>query len=303
MTPNPYLRRLGFADEDRVVILHADDVGMTQASVAAFADLVGDGLISSGAVMVPAPWFPAAVALARDNPQADLGVHLTLNSEWDAARWGPVSTRSPSYGLMDREGYFFRTRREVEDAADLDAVRLEVRAQVARAVAAGLDVTHVDSHMFGLLHWKFLGAYRQVAREYRVPLFMTRLSRAVLRERGVDDATADALERMLAERTAAGLPTVDHLEVLSLRAAADRLEMAKMRLAALPAGLTHFIIHPAHDTPELRALAADWPARVADFRTFMSHELRDFVRDQGIHIIGYRALRDEMRRPFSLVAS
>ena len=297
MAPNPYLRRLGFADTDRVVILHADDVGVSQASVVAFMELLDVGCVSSGAVMVPCAWFPTVAAYARRSPQVDIGVHLTLTSEWETARWGPVSTRDPTSGLVDGAGYFYRTRRQVEEAADLDAVRLEVRAQVARAVAAGIDVTHVDTHMFTLMHWKFLGAYRQVAREYRVPLFMTHLRRDSLRERGMEAATVAALERMVADRAAAGLLTFDHVDLLPLAEADNRLELTKARLAAVPPGLTHFIIHPSLDTPEARALSPDWPARVADYQTFMSRELRDFVRDQGLHVIGYRAIRDAMRRP------
>lgn len=296
MVPNPYLRRLGFADTDRVVIIHADDIGVSQASVAAFTELLDFGLVSSGAVMVPCAWFPAVAAYARRSPQADIGVHLTLTSEWETARWGPVSTRDVTSGLVDGAGYFYRTRRQVEEAADLDAVRLEVRAQVARAVAAGIDVTHVDTHMFTLMHWKFLGAYRQVAREYRVPLFMTQLRRDSVRERNMDAATVEALERMLADRAAAGLPTFDHVDLLPLSVADNRLALTKARLAAVPPGLTHFIIHPSLDTPEARTLSPDWSARVADYHTFMSAELRDFVCDQGLHIIGYRAVRDAMRR-------
>src|SRR5215207_9167184 len=109
MTPNPALRRLGFADSDRVAIIHADDIGMCQASITAFADLSAFGLISSGAVMVPCAWFPSAAAASRARPDDDLGVHLTLTCEWDACRWGPISTRDPESGLIDAEGYFYRT--------------------------------------------------------------------------------------------------------------------------------------------------------------------------------------------------
>ena len=297
MAPNPYLRRLGLADTDRAVVIHADDIGVSQASVAAFMELLDFGLVSSGAAMVPCAWFPTVAAYARRVPQADIGVHLTLTSEWDMARWGPVSTRDPTSGLVDGAGYFYTTRRQVEEAADLDAVRLEVRTQVARAVAAGIDVTHVDTHMFTLMHWKFLGAYRQVAREYRVPLFMTPLRPDSVRERGMDAATVEALARMIVDRTAAGLPTFDHVDLLPLSQSDNRLALTKARLAAVPPGLTHFIIHPSLDTPEARALSPDWPSRVADYETFMSRELCDFVRDQGLQVIGYRALRDAMRRP------
>src|SRR5689334_9771443 len=109
MTPNPALRRLGFAASDRVAIIHADDIGMCQASVTAFAELSAFGLVSSGAVMVPCAWFPAAAADSRAKPAADLGVHLTLTCEWDAYRWGPISTRAAESGMIDDEGYFYRS--------------------------------------------------------------------------------------------------------------------------------------------------------------------------------------------------
>ena len=95
MTPNPALHRLGFADDDRVAIVHADDIGMSQASVAAFADLGAFGLISSGAVMVPCGWFPAAASLGRANPGYDLGIHLTLTCEWDATAGGQSRRATP----------------------------------------------------------------------------------------------------------------------------------------------------------------------------------------------------------------
>jgi chitin disaccharide deacetylase len=102
--PNPVLKKLGCSNADRLVIIHVDDVGMCQASIAAFEELWQAGIISCGAVMVPCPWFPQAAAYARNNPQADLGVHATLTSEWQTYRWGPVSTRAPASGLMDAEG-------------------------------------------------------------------------------------------------------------------------------------------------------------------------------------------------------
>src|SRR5215208_5950011 len=106
MMPNPALRRLGFADNDRVAIIHTDDIGMCQASVTAFAELAAFGLISSGAVMVPCGWFPAVAADSRANPGYDLGVHSTITCEWDVYRWGPISTCDSASGLIDAEGYF-----------------------------------------------------------------------------------------------------------------------------------------------------------------------------------------------------
>jgi hypothetical protein len=106
---NPYLSRLGYGPEDRVVVLHADDIGMCHATLPAYVDLLEFGLISSAATMVTCPWFPQAAALCRAQPEADMGAHLTLTCEWDDYRWGPISTRDYASGLLDAEGYLHRT--------------------------------------------------------------------------------------------------------------------------------------------------------------------------------------------------
>jgi len=296
MTPNPVLKKLGFADDDRVVIIHADDVGMCHATLLAFADLVDFGLVSSGAVMVPCPWFPAAAAYCREHPQADVGVHLTLNSEWDNYRWWPVSTRDPASGLIDTEGYFYRQQEPVQQQADTAVVQAEIAAQVERALASGIDVTHIDTHMGTVAHPKFIPAYLQLARQRQLPALMLRLDEAGWRAIGLDGEVVAFAARFVAQLEEQGVPMLDHLsQELPLDQHEERVELAKKLFDSLPPGLTHFILHPAQDTPELRAIAPDWRSRVADYQAFMSRELRDHVRDIGIHVIGYRTLRDLIR--------
>ena len=300
MPPNPILRKLGFADDDRLAIIHADDIGMCQATLPAFADLLDFGLLSSGAVMVPCPWFPQVAATCRQNPQIDLGVHLTLTSEWDSCRWGPISTRDPASGLIDEEGYFYHRSEGVQEHGDPEAVQLELQAQVARALAAGIDVTHVDTHMGAVVCTRFIPAYVQSALQHRLPLMILRLDDAGWREMGLDGETAAFATQFVRQLEAQGLPLLDRLEVLPLDRPADRVEQAKEAFDALPPGLTHFVIHPAQDTPELRAITPDWQSRVADYRAFTSRELRDHVRDSGVQVIGYRALRELMRSDAAL---
>ena len=295
MRPNPILKKMGFADDDRVVIIHADDIGMCQASVAAFSQLADAGIVSSGAIMVPCPWFLEAAAYARSHPQADLGVHLTLTSEWETYRWGPVSTRDQASGLLDAEGCFYRTRPEAQEHADPEAVQVEMTAQVERALAAGIEPTHVDTHMGTVAHPKFIGQYVQLAFQYHLPPMLPRLDKAGLIERGMDPVSAAGAAELLPQLEEQGLPLLDSLSTLELDAPDERLEQAKQALAHLPAGLTHFIIHPSVDTPELRAITPDWRARVADFHTFQDESLLRFIHDQGIHIIGYRDVREAMR--------
>ncbi|MEJ2208293.1 MAG: polysaccharide deacetylase family protein [Anaerolineae bacterium] len=296
MNPNPVLKRLGFADDDRVVILHADDVGMCQASLTAFAELVDFGLISSGAVMVPCPWFPAVVAYCQKHPGVDLGVHLTLTSEWDAYRWGPISTRDPASGLLDAEGYFHHRSEEAQESGDPAAVQAELEAQVGRALAAGIDVSHIDTHMGTVAHPKFMAGYVQLALQHRLPAMIPRLDEAGWHEMGMEDEMAALAAQFVAQMEAQGMPLLDGLVGLPLEEEpGDRLAVAKEELGALPPGLTHFIFHPAVDTPELRAITPRWRSRVADYETFRSEELRAWMRDEGLHVVGYRALRALLR--------
>lgn len=296
MNPNPILKKLGFAVDDRVVIIHADDIGMCQATLPAFADLVDLGLVSSGAVMVPCPWFPQAAAYCREHAWVDVGVHLTLNSEYDSYRWGPISTRDPASGLIDEEGCFHRRQEPVQQQANPAAVQAEIAAQVDRALAGGIDVTHIDTHMGTVAHPKFIPSYVQLAQQHNLPALMLRLDEAGWRAIGLDSEFATFATQFVAQLEEQGVPMLDHLsQELPLDQHKDRVEIAKTIFDSLPPGLTHFILHPALDTPELRAIAPDWRSRVADYQAFMSEELRDYVRDIGIHVIGYRALRNLMR--------
>ena len=294
MTPNPALRRLGFADSDRVAIIHADDIGNSQASVGAFAELATFGLVSSGAVMVPCSWFPAAAADSRATPDADLGIHLTLTCEWDACRWGPISTHDPESGMIDAEGYFYRTTELAQAHGRPEAVARELAAQIERALAAGMRPTHVDTHMGSVYSAAFLPAYLDVAQRYRLAPMFFRDDEAGWRVRGADAETAAIMAQLSRQLEDAGVPLLDNIAMMPLDAPDDRIGQAKRMFEGLPPGLTHFILHPSHDTPELRALAADWPSRVADLQAFMSEALRAHVRDIGIQVIGYRALQELM---------
>jgi len=292
-SPNPVLRRLGFGPTDRVAIVHADDLGMAQGSVPAFEELAAFGIVSSGSVMVPCPWFPAVADFCRRHPQADVGVHLTLTSEWDSYRWGPISTREAASGLLDDEGYFPRTVAEVQAQARVEAVAAEMEAQVARALAAGIDVTHVDTHMGTVAAPQFIPAYIQLATAHGLPPMVPRYDEQQWLEFGLDAGTAALASGLVEGLEAMGVPLLDHLTGLHLNDETDRLDLARATFDALPAGLTHLIIHPAKDTPELRAATpTTWRARAADYQVFGSEELRAYVRSTGVQIVGYRAVRD-----------
>jgi chitin disaccharide deacetylase len=295
MKPNPVLKRLGLRDTDRVAVLHADDVGMCQASVEAFRQLDEFGLVACGAVMVPCPWAPVAGAYARANPRTDLGVHLTLTSEWQHYRWGPISTRDAQSGLMDDEGFFPRRSDALQASADPTAARRELEMQVERAIAMGIDVSHVDTHMGTVLHPKLLPAYMDIALKRRIPGMIFRWDEATLMHQGLDGETAGLMARQIEALEANGVPLLDGMFGMPLDQPDQQFERAKQAFANLPAGLTHFIIHPSVDTPELREIANDWRARVGNFETFMREDLRAYIEEIGVTVIGYKTLRELMR--------
>ena len=283
---NPFLQRMGFAATDRVVIVHADDLAMSWATISAFSSLLEHRLVSSGSVMVPCPWFRAFADWRKQHPQADVGVHLTLTSEWSGYRWGPVSTRDPSSGLIDHEGYFHNKKESVVQNAEAEAVWVELRSQLEMALQADIDPTHIDSHMYIGMEPVILPHFARLAFEYRLPAF-------ILREKpgGVLDEKTKLSIRQYEED---GLPIFDNLR--TMRHPGSPLEKAMKAFSDLPAGLTCVILHAAVETEELHAILPGWRGFVDDYEAFSSPELIRFVRNQGIIVIGYRELRDEMRR-------
>ncbi len=287
--------RLGFAASDRVAIVHCDDIGMCHAANQGAFEALTHGPASCGSVMVPCPWFPEAAERARRDPSLDLGVHLTLNAEWSHYRWGPVAGAAAVPSLVDADGYLYRTTLETVQRASPAEVELELRAQVERARAAGIDVTHLDSHMGTCLYPPFLEIYSKLARDYRLPVFAVRPDPATLEGRGLAGAAplfarlADALE-------AAGIPVLDGFDDRSLHFAPGQgAAHNEARLARLGPGVSYLICHPARAGEELDAISDDAHMRDFERRFYGGEAGRRALETEGIRTIGMRALRDLVR--------
>jgi len=282
---NPVLRELGFAADDRVVLVHADDVGMCGASVDAFFELAGGELPLSGSAMVPCAGFAEVAQRCRGCDDVDIGVHLTLTSEWDGYRWGPITTCDRASGLTDDEGSFHRNQ-SAWTSIDRTTARAEIEAQVDRALAAGIDVTHVDTHMCACLHPSLADDYLALARARGVPVLVTRQPGwlAALSPERVERCERD------------GLPVFDDFRMLALDEPAEGgLGRAKRAFEELASGMTVVVAHPAADTPELRATAPDWRQRVEDFEALGDPRLARHLSALGVQLIGWRVLRELVR--------
>ena len=269
--------RLGYRSDDRLLIVNCDDLGSTHAANLGIYEALRDGIATSATLMVPCPWARDAAARYRGE---DIGVHLTLNAEYDLYRWGPI-TQAPS--LLDGDGGFPRTLSDVWDHADLDEVRRELRAQVERAILWGFDVSHLDSHMGSVqLRAEFFDVYLDLAVEFRLPI---RLS----------DASTERLIGFPFRQLAAdeGVVFPDHFIYIGGVGSRRALERAVMDLEP---GVTEAYVHPAVETPELRAAISDWAARVDDHDLVTKdHALRAMLDRVGVHLVGYRQLRDAQR--------
>jgi hypothetical protein len=295
MSINPMMEKLGFSNNDRAVIIHTDDIGMCHASVQAFKDLWQFGTITSGAVMVPCAWFPAVAQMCRENPEMDMGVHATLNSEWDVYRWRPLSTHDQASGLLDADGYFHQWHQAVYDNAKVEAVDLEVNTQIERALSAGIDVTHVDSHMGTIMSPLFIQSYIRAAASRLLPNMLPRLDAEGIGMMGAGEEERIAYAPIMQQLEMMGVPMVNGILGMPLEHGDDHITVAKKLFDEVPVGITHFILHPSIDTAELRAIAPDWRARVANYNAFMSDDLKQFIEQEDIKLIGYRQIRDAMR--------
>jgi predicted glycoside hydrolase/deacetylase ChbG (UPF0249 family) len=270
---------LGYPPDSCLLIITCDGLGVCHAANAGVYSAIREGMGRAAGLLVPAPWAREAAARYRGE---DVGVHLTLNAEHDLLRWGPI-TYCPS--LLDGDGGFPRTVEDLWDHADTDEVRRECRAQIERAIYWGFDVSHLSCHLGALeSRPEFFDVALELAVDFGLPL---RLPDAT------DEARLGFPVRELAAEERVISP--DHLiRVGGARSTAGALDQL---LAGLRPGVTEVVLRPAMDSAELRAVVPDWPARVADHDLAMtSDSLRVLTSRAGVHLIGYRQLRDLQRR-------
>ena len=278
---------LGYPPDTRLLIVNADDFGMCHAENAATIDGLDRGAFCSATVMVPCPWFNDVVAYARSNPAADVGVHITHTSEWEGYKWGPVAGPGSVPSLVDARGYFPPDVAGLYTRACLEEIERETRAQIDGALAAGIDVTHLDSHMGTvMLAPAYHALYVRLAAEYRLPIRMS--ARAHVEAMGMGDVIT------LADRL--GVLAPDYLWLGGPARPQDTERYWTALLRRLKPGVNELYVHAALDTPELRAITGDWAQRPADHAFFTAPSTESLLRELSIVRVGYRAIRDLQRQ-------
>jgi len=291
---------LGFAPEDRLLILHADDFGITTGSNRAIMDLLRENAITSASLMVPCAAMAEAAAYCRDNPAADVGLHLTLTSSENYA-YGPVYRERPLRSLTTPEGFFPHHAGELEQHADPEEVRLELTAQIETALARGVDLTHMDNHggsLLGLFHGRdFLEIVFDLCVQYGLPFhFPQRIVEQPFfseeqKQRFAARITYAEERGILLIDDAAGLP----YETPPARDDAELAGQLREELGKLQPGITQFVLHPAQVTEDLLALTPHYLRREQELRMMLDPGLREWMEGERIHLLGWRAIRDLQR--------
>ncbi|MFZ5719347.1 MAG: ChbG/HpnK family deacetylase [Pseudomonadota bacterium] len=279
MTDASLAERLGHGPDARLLIVNCDDLGSSASANRATAAALAAGTATSATLMVPCPWALDGVERCR---AGGIGVHLTFTCEYPTYRWRALTAGA---SLHDAQGYMPATAAAVWETADLDEVRAECRAQIDQALAWGVDVTHLDTHMGTMqLDPRYFEIYLELAEHYRLPLRMA-------------GARAEAQigfpgRAMAAER---GLVFPDHLTSISLENARSGRTFDEL-LARLRPGVTEVYFHPVEDGPELRAYDLEQPdGRVADHLLLTSPDLPARIAAAGAVLIDFTPLRDLQR--------
>jgi predicted glycoside hydrolase/deacetylase ChbG (UPF0249 family) len=281
--PKSLAEKLGYSPDARLLIVHADDVGVTHSVNAATIKALETGLVNSASIMVPCPWFPEIADYAKSHPGADLGLHLTLTSERVYYRWGSVASKDKVPSLVDENGYFHHDWTSATRINPKE-VELELRAQIDRAYSMGIRPTHLDSHQYRLFDngKELFEVVVRIAHDYHLPVFVARdwfADRPYLQSGlGTSDIVID--------HTVTIEPTVPP---------AKWADFYKNAMKNLQPGVTEFVIHLGYDNDELKAATRErdtWGAawRQRDFDFFTSQEFRQLLAEQNIKLITWREI-------------
>ncbi|MEX1241246.1 MAG: polysaccharide deacetylase family protein [Cyclobacteriaceae bacterium] len=295
--PGTWADRLGFPPGKRVIIFHADDIGMCEEANEAVIPLLKRKEIQSAAAMPPCPAFEDAIEWAKANPDADIGLHLTLNSEMKSPRWGTVADPKSVPGLLTPEGVLWRRQSEVVEHATGDEIERELRAQIEKTLRMGYRPTHLDSHMgtvFGTAD--FLEVYLKLAEDYHIPAMVIHDPEAMehfMKYVSLPPPTA-AQKQLIADYS---LPKLDnYLAIKSAKTYPEKKALFFETVRSLEPGLIEIIFHPQVKSERSESITASWQQRVWEAELFSDPEVQSFLDDERILLTNWKEIMQRFEK-------
>ncbi|WP_264525092.1 polysaccharide deacetylase family protein [Flavobacterium sp. N502536] len=278
-------QKLGYPENTKLLIIHADDAGLSHSENQATIQTLQNGFVNSYSIMTPCPWFFEMANFAKNNPQYDCGVHLTLTCEWENYKFGPVLPLSEVPSLTDANGHFYKSRADFKNHAKPSEIKKELTAQIERALQFGIQPTHLDSHMCSIgVTPEILEIYKELGRQYKLPVFINQQFVESIR---LSDEEYNFGDMLLTDNLLIGY--FSDFEKGELRNS-----YIKALDNAIP-GLNVFLLHPAFDDFEMQGITVNHPNfgsawRQIDFDFFTSEECGQKLKENNIQLVTWREI-------------
>ncbi len=302
-----YAEKLGYPKGKKIIIFHIDDAGMSYEANQGTILAMEKGVANSTSVMMPCGWVPAYMKYLQQHPTTDAGVHLTLTSEWKGYRWFPISGREKVPGLLDKEGAMWSNVGDVVKHATPDEVEIEIRAQIARFRAFGVEPSHIDSHMGTLFgSAAFTERYIKVGIQEKIPVMLPGgHATLIAKERNSPAQEIQQFQQIGKMLWNAGLPVLDDLFAdtygwkLSPQTPNMEENLRKMKtdkyielLKEAKPGITMVIMHCAAPSENFKEITDSWPTRYGDLYAMQDPALKKFIEKEGIILTTWREMRE-----------
>lgn len=287
-----YAEKLGWPKGSRVLMIHADDAGMSHASNLGVIETMAAGTVTSASIMMPCSWVPEFVAYLKAHPEVDAGIHLTFTSEWTPYRWAPVAGREAVPGLVDAMGYLPDGVREAVENSTPDEIEKEIRAQIALAERMGVEITHIDSHM-GTMYAtpEIFERYAKVAIEKQLPLLVAGGHGTKVKEG--DAESFNQLQPYVQKFWEAGLPVLDDIDTSSYGwKSGDKKANYIQMIRDLKPGVTWFNCHPTKPGEDGEEITENRQVVFTDYTALVDPDVKKAIEDEGVILTTWRELKE-----------
>jgi chitin disaccharide deacetylase len=282
--------KLGYEKTDKLLIIHADDIGMSHSENVATISAIKNGIINSTSIMMPCAWATEVGELIKDMPDLDIGVHITLTNEWHTYKYAPIASKSEVPGLVGPDGFMYKDCESVTMNASPNEVEKEMRAQIEAAIKIGIKPTHLDSHMGCVFFGRpeYLASYLKIANEYGIPAMLNKeMVEGIIKPNPQIFKGIDVDNLVLIDRAAIASPQL--YDAMGMEAFYTEL------LNNLESGVTVLLNHVAYDDAEMRAITtgfSHWNAkwRQDDFNFFTSKKAKDLIASNNIKLITWKEI-------------